>query len=49
MTRLLLWLSLCFIGLFLGWMGLAEWRTVVIAAVSSGIYAALYELFGEEA
>lgn len=49
MTHFALWFCLLVIGAFLGWMGLAEWKTVVVAAVASGIFAALMALFGEEA
>lgn len=48
MTHLLLWLGLLIPGAWIGWMGLATWKTVVIAAVASGIFAALATLFGEE-
>jgi hypothetical protein len=49
MTSLALWLCLLVVGAIAGFFGLAEWRTVVTAAVSSGIFAALSALFGEEA
>lgn len=49
MTHFALWFCLLVPGVFFGWMGLAEWSTVAIAALSSGIALFLISLFGEEA